>query len=135
MENQPTNQPAPESPKPVENLPQTTPEVQPVQPAEAAPNAASQPAAASVQNPPLAQPQPQVGIQPQSQQQQTPAIPPTPPEAEDVDLIEKEWVDAAEKVVQQTADDPYQQEEAVEKLQLDYLKKRYGKEIKKPEGS
>ena len=64
--------------------------------------------------------------------------PPTgsgPVVADDVDVIEKEWVDQAEKVVKQTAGDPYQEEEAVEALQVDYLKKRYGKEVKKSEGT
>jgi hypothetical protein len=51
--------------------------------------------------------------------------------ADDVDVIEKEWVDAAQQIVEATAADPYQEEEAVENLQVDYLKKRYGKDIKK----
>lgn len=50
--------------------------------------------------------------------------------ADDVDVIEKEWVDKAKQIVNETKDDPYRQEEEVEKLQRDYLKKRYGKEIK-----
>lgn len=50
--------------------------------------------------------------------------------AADEDLIEKEWVDRAKKIVLQTKDDPYNQEKEVSKLQADYLKKRYGKEIK-----
>ncbi|HVE80827.1 MAG TPA: hypothetical protein VNA68_01670 [Candidatus Dormibacteraeota bacterium] len=53
--------------------------------------------------------------------------------AEDVDVIEKEWVDQANKVVEQTKNDPYLEEEAIEELQVDYLKKRYGHEVKKPE--
>ena len=51
--------------------------------------------------------------------------------ANDVDVIEKEWVDVAEQVVRDTADDPHAEEEAVENLQVDYMKKRYGKDIKK----
>ena len=54
-----------------------------------------------------------------------------PATADDVDVIEKEWVEAAEKVVEATKNDPYTEEEAVESLQVDYLKKRYGKEVKK----
>jgi hypothetical protein len=50
-----------------------------------------------------------------------------------VDVIEKDWVDAAEEVVKNTRDDPYRQEEAVESLQVDYLKKRYGKDVKRAE--
>lgn len=53
-----------------------------------------------------------------------------PVSASDDDVIEKEWVDKAKKVVTQTKDDPYKQEQEVSKLQADYLKKRYGKEVK-----
>jgi len=52
-----------------------------------------------------------------------------PSVANDDDLIEKEWVDKAKKIVSSTREDPYQQEEAVSKLQIDYLKKRYGREL------
>jgi hypothetical protein len=58
--------------------------------------------------------------------------PGTPAIAGDVDVIEKEWVDQANKIVAQTKDDPYTEEEAVESLQQDYLKKRYGHDVKKP---
>lgn len=54
----------------------------------------------------------------------------TPVIAADVDLIEKEWVDKAKKIVSETKNDPYEQESAVGKLQADYLKKRYGRDIK-----
>lgn len=50
--------------------------------------------------------------------------------AADEDLIEKEWVQKAKNIVAETRTDPYQQEKAVGKLQADYMKKRYGKEIK-----
>ncbi|MBP9820144.1 hypothetical protein KBC79_05420 [Candidatus Woesebacteria bacterium] len=53
-----------------------------------------------------------------------------PATAEDVDIVEKEWVDRAKQIVDQNRDDPHRQEQEVEKLQIDYLKKRYGKEIK-----
>lgn len=49
--------------------------------------------------------------------------------ANDDDLIEKEWVDKAKKIITQTKDDPYLREKEVEKLQADYLRKRYGKEL------
>lgn len=49
--------------------------------------------------------------------------------ANDDDLIEKEWVDKAKKIITQTKDDPYRREQEVEKLQADYLRKRYGKEL------
>lgn len=53
----------------------------------------------------------------------------TPQVAADDDLIEKEWVDKAKKVVAETKDDPYERERAVGKLQVEYLRKRYGKEL------
>ena len=53
-----------------------------------------------------------------------------PTVAEDVDVIEKEWVSKAKQVIARTKDDPHAQEAAFEKLQQEYLKKRYGKEIK-----
>ena len=62
------------------------------------------------------------------------AIPGTPDTAVDQDVIEPEWVDKAESVIQETAGNPYAEEEAVENLQIDYLQKRYGHEVKKPEG-
>lgn len=50
--------------------------------------------------------------------------------AADDDVIEKEWVDKAKKIVADTKIDPYAQEREVSRLQADYIKKRYGKEIK-----
>ena len=52
-----------------------------------------------------------------------------PATAADDDLIEKEWVDKAKKIVSETKDNPYKREEDVSKLQVDYLKKRYGREV------
>ncbi|NCQ54520.1 hypothetical protein COV88_03955 [Candidatus Saccharibacteria bacterium CG11_big_fil_rev_8_21_14_0_20_41_19] len=52
-----------------------------------------------------------------------------PPVARNEDLIEREWVDKAKKIVSETRNDPYRREEAVNKLQVDYLKKRYGREL------
>ncbi len=49
--------------------------------------------------------------------------------AADDDLIEKEWVDKAKKIIAETRDDPYRREQEVSKLQADYLRKRYGKEL------
>lgn len=56
--------------------------------------------------------------------------------AEDKDEIEIEWVTKAKKIVEQTKSDPHLQERAVSRLQADYLKKRFNKDIKLPkEGS
>ncbi|HEX7484340.1 MAG TPA: hypothetical protein VF281_04275 [Candidatus Saccharimonadales bacterium] len=58
-----------------------------------------------------------------------PPVDDTPIAANDDDLIEKEWVDKAKKIIMQTKDDPYRREQEVGKLQADYLRKRYGKEL------
>lgn len=54
--------------------------------------------------------------------------------AADDDLIEKEWVDKAKKIIAETKHDPYLQEQEVSKLQADYLQKRYGKNVKQADG-
>lgn len=51
--------------------------------------------------------------------------------AADDDLIEKEWVDKIKRVMAETKDDPYRREQEVKKLQVDYVRKRYGREIGK----
>lgn len=53
-----------------------------------------------------------------------------PQVADDVDVIEKEWVDKAKKIVSATREDPHKQEQEVSKLQADYLMKRYNKKLK-----
>ena len=68
--------------------------------------------------------------QPTQKTVQQPTQTGSPLAASDDDVIEKEWVDKAKKIVEQTKDDPYAQEKEVSKLQADYIKKRYGKEIK-----
>lgn len=52
-----------------------------------------------------------------------------PATAGDDDLIEKEWVDKAKKILADTRDDPYRREQEVGKLQVEYIRKRYGREI------
>ena len=58
-----------------------------------------------------------------------PALTSSPLTAKDDDLIEKEWVDKAKKIVAETRDDPYRREEAVSQLQKDYQNKRYGRDL------
>lgn len=53
-----------------------------------------------------------------------------PPEAEDADLIEKEWVDRAKQIVEHTREDPHEQQRALSHMKADYLKKRYNRDIK-----
>ena len=54
-----------------------------------------------------------------------------PTSAADEDLIEKEWVEQAKKVVGTTRDNPHEQAKLVAELMRDYVKKRYGKEVGK----
>lgn len=62
---------------------------------------------------------------PQSQ----PAPSATPLVAADEDLIEKEWVDKAKEIIEQTRDNPHARTQKVNELQRDYLQKRYGKVV------
>jgi hypothetical protein len=73
-------------------------------------------------------PPPQVQPVAQSTAQAAPADI-NPVQADDVDVIEKEWIDRAKQIVNATKDDPRAQERKVSELQSDYLKKRYGKDI------
>ncbi|MET0980437.1 MAG: hypothetical protein ABWX90_04230 [Candidatus Saccharimonadales bacterium] len=58
-----------------------------------------------------------------------PVVDDLPIVANDDDLIEKEWVDKAKKIIMQTKDDPFRREQEVSRLQADYLRKRYGREL------
>jgi hypothetical protein len=49
--------------------------------------------------------------------------------ANDDDLIEKEWVDKAKQIISETKDDPYRREREINKLQIEYIRRRYGREI------
>jgi len=53
----------------------------------------------------------------------------TPIVANDDDLIEKEWVDKAKKILAETRDDPYKREREISKLQIEYIRRRYGRQI------
>ena len=50
--------------------------------------------------------------------------------ADDLDLIEKEWVLKAKEVVDNTQNDPYLQSKELSKIRADYIKKRYNRTIK-----
>lgn len=71
---------------------------------------------------PMNQPADQVA--PTVMQVATPAI------AEDVDLIEKEWVEKAKSIVTNTRNDPYAQNQELNRFKADYMQKRYNKDIK-----
>ena len=53
----------------------------------------------------------------------------SPAVAADEDVIEKEWVDKAKKIILETKDDPFTRTTRVNELQKDYLKKRYNKDL------
>lgn len=50
--------------------------------------------------------------------------------AQDDDLIEKEWVDVTEKVIDSNKDDPYNEDEDQHVLSRHYLKKRFNLDVK-----
>lgn len=49
---------------------------------------------------------------------------------EDKDLIEKEYVDRARKIVEDNRDDPYKQSEELTAFRAEYMQKEYNKSIK-----
>jgi len=49
--------------------------------------------------------------------------------AEDVDLIEKHWVEKAKEIVDKTADDPYTQKNEISKVGAEYKKTRFDKTV------
>lgn len=79
--------------------------------------------------PPPIVPLPPAPVPVPSHAQQTTNDTAGPTLASDDDLIEKEWVDKAKAIIAQTQNDPYRREQEVTKLQADYLRKRYGKEL------
>ena len=83
--------------------------------------------------------------QQQAQPAQSPAVPTQqalPPQqvqaqpvgmpqiADDIDLIEKEWVAKAKEIVSQTRHDPRSQTNEMSKVRAEYIKKRYNREMK-----
>jgi hypothetical protein len=73
----------------------------------------------NVQDPAQGSSQQSAGQQPQTTQVSTPSI------ADDEDLIEKEWVDSAKRIVGQTKGDPHAQSEGINAIKTDYKKKRF----------
>jgi len=71
---------------------------------------------------------PQPAPAPTTQPQATPDDA-TPLIADDDDLIEKEWVEKAKALVDQTKNDPYKQNQVMNKFKATYIKKRYNKDI------
>ncbi len=53
-----------------------------------------------------------------------------PDVAEDVDLIEKEWVTKAKTIVDSTRGNPNEQSKEMSRFKADYLRTRYSRDIK-----
>lgn len=60
----------------------------------------------------------------------TTTLPVVPITADDRDLIEKEWVKRAKRIVHENRDDPYKQSKELTLFKADYIQKRYNKIIK-----
>jgi hypothetical protein len=73
--------------------------------------------------------QPSQATQPDPSTQTTSTTHP-PLIADDADLIEKEWVLKAKQIVSATREDPHTQNREISRFKVDYLKKRYNKDIK-----
>jgi len=91
-------------------------------------SAVSQAAAASD---PITIPLPSAAVQTGQSTVPDPAVV-NPVVADDADLIEKEWIDKAKDIVAKTKSDPHMQSVELTNFRHDYMKKRYGKEIKLP---
>lgn len=77
------------------------------------------------------QPDPQSTITSDSSPTNTSLAAGTPSIADDIDLIEKEWVEKAKEIVDKTRDNPYLQNKAIGEIKVDYIKKRYNKNVLK----
>jgi hypothetical protein len=62
-----------------------------------------------------------------------PMVDDNPLVADDVDLIEKEWVQKSKAIQKKFRDDPHQQRNQVSALNADYLNKRFGVQVKLPQ--
>lgn len=106
-----------------------TPELRPTTPERPAPSPVEQPTQPSQVAPATAPviPAPQAPLIGPSTD--TSIVAGAPAIAGDDDLIEKEWVEKAKKIIALTKGNPYEQAKAISALQADYLKKRYNREL------
>jgi hypothetical protein len=54
----------------------------------------------------------------------------TPAVADDIDLIEKEWVHKAKAIIEHTQNDPHQKSKELSIFKADYMQKRYNKALR-----
>lgn len=126
-ERSPETLPGLPNPETTPEIPLQSPERGPAAAPERAPEQAAQSQAAMAAQPvPISLPTP---IAPTVDDTQATAPDDLPAVAGDDDLIEKEWVDKAKQIISETHDDPARREKEVSRLQADYLKKRYGKQL------
>lgn len=78
----------------------------------------------------LGLPQPPLAADPPKSQQPAQAAVSAPHIADDVDLIEKEWVGKIGEIIQKTHGDPFERARQMALLKNEYLQKRYQKTIK-----
>lgn len=152
----PQNQPDQniEEQQPAEKQVSKQPETQPVQTPEAAPapvapekpasteNESGRPASETFSDQQTVAPSQPVQVpqvQPQPPQNQPPApVRPIDPDEEVENTVEpsdKVWVMAVDNVIEKDEGKPFEEEEDSEDLQIKYLKKRYGKDLKKNKDS
>ncbi len=65
----------------------------------------------------------------QSSQDATLAAQPMPQIADDIDLIEKEWVEKAKDIVNKTKDNPHVQNRELNKVKSEYIRQRFNKNL------
>ncbi len=101
----------------------------PVNPDTSTPAPSAPPASQPTHNPYAAPVQiaQQIPVHDPSAMGQSPQI------ADDIDLIEKEWVEKAKEIVSKTKENPYLQNKAISEIKADYIKKRYNKDLAKSE--
>lgn len=98
--------------------------------AERAPAASAAPASGVASIPLPLPPMPMPPVPPIQNDNTSGAVQSKTASVDDRDLIEKEWVNKAKQIVEQTRDDPYKQSEELTVFKADYLQKNYGKNIK-----
>ena len=77
-----------------------------------------------------AQPSPQPAAGQSDSNQSANSTSSTASVSDDSDKVEKEWVDKARKIVEQTKHDPHRQSEELTVMKADYMKQRYNKIVK-----
>ncbi len=122
-----THEAAPQIPGSTEYFPDGTVRSPELNPARSEQRPATVESAPALPSAPVIAPPP--AAMPQQDQTTLVAAGGAPAFAADDDLIEKEWVDKAKKIIAITRSNPYEQAKAIAQLQADYLKKRHNREL------